>query len=131
MNKTFFLILISVFLFIGINTIFYFTIYNQQLDFQTELLFRQISLCGNTIEQEGQRFENELNSIPYQDDFSKLFSDEDIKERGAINLRKLFTGYSQLINKITVFDNHNNLQPPLIPLLVTISKFLASRNPLL
>ncbi len=109
MNKTFFLILISVFLFIGINTIFYFTIYKQQLDFQTELLSRQISLCGNTIEQEGQRFENELNSIPYQDDFSKLFSDEDIKERGAINLHKLFTGYSQLINKITVFDNHNNV----------------------
>lgn len=109
MNKTFFLILISVFLFIGINTIFYFSIYKQQLDFQTEILIRQTQLCGNTIIQEGQRFENELNSIPYQDDFSKLFSNEDIRERGAINLRKLYTGYGKLINKITVFDDHNNV----------------------
>ena len=109
MNKTFFLILISVFLFIGINTIFYFSIYKQQLDFQTEILIRQTQLCGNTIIQEGQRFENELNSIPYHDDFSKLFSNEDIRERGAINLRKLYTGYGKLINKITVFDDHNNV----------------------
>ncbi|MFC2116427.1 ATP-binding protein, partial [Bacteroidota bacterium] len=109
MIKSFHLILISSILFIGINTVLYFSIYNQQLDFQTEILARQTQLCGNTIEQEGQQFENELNSIPYQDDFSKLFNDDNIKERGAINLRKLYTGYNQLINKITVFDNHNNV----------------------
>jgi len=109
MKREFFLILISVCIFIAINTIFYFTIYNQQLDFQTGLLARQARVCGNTIEREGQQFENELNSIPYQDDFSKLFSDEEIKQRGSINLQKLYTGFSQLINKITVYDDHNNV----------------------
>ena len=109
MYRNFLIILISSFLFIGINTVFYYTIFRQQLDFQTELLTRQTRICGNTIEQEGQQFENELNSIPYQDDFTRLFTDEEIKQRGSINLQKLYSGYSQLINKITVYDNNNNV----------------------
>jgi CheY-like chemotaxis protein/signal transduction histidine kinase len=109
MNKEFFLILFSVFLFVAVNTIFYFQILNKQLDFQTELLTSQTQICGNTIEQEGQRFENELNSIPYQNDFTRLFTDEEIKQSGSVNLQKLYTGYSQLIDKITVYDNFNNV----------------------
>jgi len=109
MNRTFFIILISIFLFIGINTVFYFTIFNQQLDFQTELLTRQTRLCGSTIEQGGMNFENELNSIPFTEDFSDLFTNADIRERGEVNLQKLYARYSELINKITVFDNENNV----------------------
>jgi CheY-like chemotaxis protein/signal transduction histidine kinase len=109
MRRTLYFILISIILFIGINTVFYFTIFRQQLDFQTDLLTRQTRLCGNTIEQEGQWFENELNSIPYQDDFTRLFTDEEIKHRGSTNLQKLYTGYSLLINNITVYDNQKNV----------------------
>ena len=109
MNRTFFIILISIFLFIGINTVFYFTIFNQQLDFQTDLLARQTRLCGSTIEQGGLNFENELNAIPFADDFSSLFTNMEIRERGAENLQKLYTRNSELINKITVFDNENNV----------------------
>jgi len=109
MNRTFFIILISIFLFIGINTVFYFTIFNQQLDFQTDLLARQTRLCGSTIEQGGMNFENELNAIPFADDFIELFTNVEIRERGAENLQKLYARNSELINKITVFDNENNV----------------------
>ena len=109
MNRTFFIILISIFLFIGINTVFYLTIFNQQLDFQTDLLARQTRLCGSTIEQGGMNFENELNAIPFADYFSELFTNVEIRERGAENLQKLYTRNNELINKITVFDNENNV----------------------
>ena len=109
MNRSFFIILISIVLFIGINTVFYFTIFNQQLDFQTDLLTRQTRLCGSTIEQDGLNFENELNAIPFADDFSNLFNDEEVRERGTENLQKLYARHSDLINKITVFDNQNNV----------------------
>ncbi|KPL24714.1 MAG: hypothetical protein AMS23_05445 [Bacteroides sp. SM1_62] len=109
MNRTFFIILISIFLFIGINTVFYFTIFNQQLDFQTDLLARQTRLCGSTIEQGGMNFENELNAIPFADNFIDLFNNEEIREHGVDNLQKLYAKYSELINKITVLDNENNV----------------------
>lgn len=109
MTRTFFIILISIFLFIVINTVFYFTIFNQQLSFQTDLLARQTRLCGSTIEQGGMNFENELNAIPFADDFNELFTDMEIREHGAVNLQKLYTKNSELINKITVFDNQNNV----------------------
>lgn len=109
MKKTFLVILISVFAFIGVNTIFYFTIYNQQLDFQTGLLTRQTRICGSTFEQSGSQFENELNYIPFADDFSRLFTDEGIRERGAENLERLYSRYSELIRNVTVYDYHNNV----------------------
>lgn len=109
MKREFNLILILVVVFVGINALFYFQILNKQLDFQTNLLERQVQICGNTIEQEGQRFENELNSIPYESDFTRLFTDEEIRQTGSVNLQKLYTGYRDLINKITVYDNENNV----------------------
>ena len=109
MRRTFYFILVGIILFIGINTIFYFTIFKQQLEFQTDLLARQTRLCGITIEQEGQLFESELNSIPYQDDFTRLFTDEEIKKSGSTNLQNLYSGFHELINKITVYDNHKNV----------------------
>ena len=81
MNRTFFIILISIFLFIGINTVFYFTIFNQQLDFQTDLLARQTRLCGSTIEQGGLNFENELNAIPFADDFTDLKRSKSVEQK--------------------------------------------------
>ncbi len=109
MSRIFFIILISIVLFIGINTVFYFTIFSQQLDFQTDLLARQTRLCGSTIEQGGMNFENELNAIPFADDFINLFDNEEIREHGMDNLQKLYARYSELINKITVLDNENNV----------------------
>jgi CheY-like chemotaxis protein/signal transduction histidine kinase len=109
MNKTFFIILISVFAFIAVNTIFYFNIHNKQIDFQTSLLEMQTQLCGSTIEQDGSNFQNELTAIPFSDDFSRLFSDDGIRERGAENLQKLYTKYSELINKVTVYDDNYNV----------------------
>lgn len=101
--------MVSVLVFVAINTVFYFTIFNQQLEFQTELISRQIKVCGNTIEQEGYLFENELNSVPYQNNFTRLFTDEEIKQQGSIHLQQLYTGFDQLINKITVYDNQSNV----------------------
>jgi len=109
MNRTSILILISVLVFVGINTLFYITIFNQQLEFQTELISQQTKVCANTIEQEGFIFENELNSIPFQNDFTQLFTDEEIKQQGSIHLQRWYTGYSDLINKITVYDNNANV----------------------
>jgi len=109
MKRTPILILVSVLAFVAINTIFYFTIFNQQLEFQTELISRQIKVCGNMIEQEGYLFENELNSVPYQNDFTRLFTDDEIKQLGSIHLQQLYRGFDQLINKVTVYDNQSNV----------------------
>ena len=69
----------------------------------------QTQLCGNTLEQDGLNFENELNYVPFADDFSMLFTDDGVRERGAENLEKLYNRYSDLINKVTVYDNQKNV----------------------
>ena len=109
MKKTFYIILVSVFAFIILNTIFYLKIYKDQKDFQTELLSHQIRICGNTIEQYGLNFENEVNYILYSENINLLFTDPDIKERGLKNLDLFYSKYSALINNITVYGNQKNV----------------------
>lgn len=109
MKKTFYIILISVFAFIVLNTIFYLKIYKDQKDFQTELLLHQIRICGNTIEQYGLNFENEVNYILYSENINQLFTDPDIKERGLKNLDLFYSKYSSLINKITIYGDQKNV----------------------
>lgn len=109
MKRTFIIIIISVFAFITINTLFYINIYRNQLVFLTELLSRQIRICGNTIEQNGLGFENEVNFILYSEDITALFSDPDIKDKGCKNLELFYTKYQHLINNISILDNHKNV----------------------
>jgi DNA-binding response OmpR family regulator/signal transduction histidine kinase len=109
MRNTFFIILISVFAFIAVNTIFYLKIYKDQRDFQTELLLHQISICGNTIEQYGLNFENEVNYILYSNNINQLFNDPITKERGSKNLELFYSKYNRLINHINIYGDQKNV----------------------
>lgn len=109
MKNTFYIILVSVFVFIALNTIFYLKIYKDQRDFQTELLLHQISICGNTIEQYGLNFENEVNYILYSDNINQLFSDPNIKERGLKSLELFYSKYNRLINNIDIYGDQKNV----------------------
>jgi CheY-like chemotaxis protein/signal transduction histidine kinase len=109
MKNTFYIILCSVFVFIAINTIFYFKIYNDQRDFQTKLLQHQIGICGNTIEQFGMNFENEVNYILYSENINQLFNDPDIKEKGSKNLELFYSKYSRIINNINILGDQKNV----------------------
>lgn len=109
MRKTFYIILISVFAFIILNTLLYLKIYKEQKDFQTELLLHQIRICGNTIEQYGLNFENEVNYILYSENINQLFTDPVIKERGLKNLDLFYSKYNDLIDNITIYDNQKNV----------------------
>jgi len=109
MNKSYYIILISVFVFIATNTIFYVNIYQRQATFQTELLAQQLRICGNTIDKRGMSFENEVNFILFSDDITQLFNDQSIKEIGSKNLELFYSKYADLINKITVYDSEKNV----------------------
>lgn len=109
MRKTFYIILVSVFAFIVLNTFFYIKIYKNQKNFQTELLSHQVRICGNTIEQYGLNFENEVNYILYSENINLLFTNPDIKERGLKNLDLFYTKYSAFINNITIYGDQKNV----------------------
>jgi len=109
MKNTFYIILASVFIFIALNTIFYLKIYEDQKDFQTEMLLQQISICGNTIEQYGLNFENEVNFILYSENINQLFSDPNIKEKGSKNLELFYSKYNRLINKIIIYGDRKSV----------------------
>lgn len=105
MRKIYILIFLTVCGFFCINSLFYIRIYNQQLDFQTELLKQQISICGNTIEQNGMDFESEVNYILFSSNISELFSDSEGKERNMKNLELFYTKYEDLISNINIYNN--------------------------
>ncbi len=109
MKNTFYIIIVSLFVFIAINTVFYFKIYIDQRDFQTNLLVHQIGICGNTIEQFGMNFDNEVNYILYSENINQLFNDPNIKEKGSKNLELFYSKYSRIINNINIYGDQKNV----------------------
>jgi len=109
MKNTFYIILVSVFIFIAINTVLYLNIYTDQRDFQTNLLSNQIDICGNTIEQYGMNFENEINFLLYSESINQLFTDPNIKEKGFKNLELFYSKYSNIINNIKIYGDQKNV----------------------
>lgn len=109
MGRTFIIILIAVSIFIGVNSLFYFQIYKQQLNFQTQLLNQQISICGATIEQIGMDFESEVNYILFSNNISLLFSDSEGKERNLKNIELFYTKYEDLIGSINIYNDNNQV----------------------
>jgi len=109
MKNTFYIIIVSVLVFIAINTVLYLKIYNDQRDFHTNSLSNQVGICGNTIEQYGMNFENEVNYILYSENINQLFNDPDIKEKGSKNLELFYSRYNRIINNINIYGDKKNV----------------------
>jgi CheY-like chemotaxis protein/signal transduction histidine kinase len=72
-------------------------------------LSNQIGICGNTIEQYGMNFENEVNYILYSENINQLFNDPNIKEKGSKNLELFYSKYSRIINNINIYGDQKNV----------------------
>lgn len=108
-NKTIIIIPVAVFIFIGINSLFYILIFNQQRNFHIQLLMQQVRICGNTIEERGNDFESDLTFIPFSEDITKFFDDPRVRERTSKDIELFYSKYENLINNIRIYDNEHHV----------------------
>jgi signal transduction histidine kinase/CheY-like chemotaxis protein len=108
-RKAYYLIIGLVLIVCAINIYYFVDIFKNQINFQRELLIRQVQICGSEIEQTGLDFENEINYILFSDDISGLFSDPAKREQGTKKLENFYSKYQNLVTNIRIFDTKNNV----------------------
>jgi PAS domain S-box-containing protein len=109
MKKIYIWVGIIIIVVIGANIYYFVDIFKSQINFQRELITKQVQLCGSEIEQVGLGFENEINYILFSDDIAGLFSQEETRDRGTKKLENFYTKYQNLIINIRIYDASSNV----------------------
>jgi len=94
------LLLLNVFSFININKRF--------VSFLSSSIEQQVMLCGTYMESQLESFENDLNRLLFEYEFSYIFSDNGELEKSKQSLQVFYSKYRDLITNIFIFDNNRN-----------------------
>jgi signal transduction histidine kinase/CheY-like chemotaxis protein len=92
--------LLSAFSFFNINQRF--------ISFLNTNLEQQTIACGERMEEELQKFENDLNKLLYQYRFSEIFTNQGELENSQDSLEVLYYKYRDLVTNVFIFDNQKN-----------------------
>ncbi|MEX0983149.1 MAG: response regulator [Bacteroidales bacterium] len=95
-----FLILLNVFSFININERF--------ISFLNSSLEQQTRLCGQYMEEQLHGFQNDMNKLLYEYNFSNIFKDTEELEMSKQSLQVFYSKYRDLITNVFIFDNNKN-----------------------
>ncbi|HAN18334.1 MAG: hypothetical protein A2X13_04455 [Bacteroidetes bacterium GWC2_33_15] len=109
MKRFYYLLMIVLLIIVLVNSYYYYYIYNQQVKFQTDMLDKQIQICGWEIEQSGYEFENEINYIVFSSDIANFFDSPEKTEMRVRKLELFYFKYQNLIRNIKIIDENKNV----------------------
>jgi signal transduction histidine kinase/CheY-like chemotaxis protein len=95
-----FLLLMTIFSFLNINQRF--------ISFLNSSLEQQTTICGSYMESQLESFENDLNKLLFDYQFSDIFKDDIDQIESKKNLQLFYSKYRDLITNVFIFDNHKN-----------------------
>ncbi len=95
-----FLILLNVFSFVNINERF--------ISFLNSSLEQQTRLCGEYMEKQLHGFQNDMNKLLYEYNFSRIFKDPEELEMSKQSLQVFYSKYRDLVTNVFIFDNNKN-----------------------
>ncbi len=108
--KKYYLILSLVFLAIIALMVFSFwRIYVRQMVFQRDILQRQVQNCGNEIENNIVRFNNDVNYLLFSEDLTGIIGSELSRHSALSKIERLYASYGDLIKNIYIYDQQKNV----------------------
>lgn len=107
MKRHLLIITLSCIAILAIDLLLFRSSYNEQINQQKNLLFRETEVCTQEIESVITKFESDLNYILFTDDISNLFIEDDSDELRKIQF--FYSAYNSLIKNIDIYDNEKNV----------------------
>ncbi|MCF8224711.1 MAG: response regulator [Bacteroidales bacterium] len=95
-----FLLSLNVFSFLNVNSRF--------ISFLNSSIEQQAVLCGIRMEEELDAFENDLNKLLFNYNFSMIFKDREQLENREHSLELFYSKYRHLITQILIYDDNRN-----------------------
>lgn len=109
MKKLYGLFFLVIAILIVVNIFFYNNIYQQQINYQKNILLKQTQICGWEIERNASDFQNEFQRILFSKNIDQFFIDEETRTNTTQQFEVLFSRFNSLIASIQILDNNNNV----------------------
>jgi len=109
MKKIYFLISLVIILILLANVYYYTDIYKKQVAFQKNFLSKQTQVTGYEIDRYGDRFESDLNYIPFSEDLDLFFENKILQNAIITKLEFFYTKFENLVTNISLYDDQNNV----------------------
>ena len=94
---------------ISANVYYYLNIYQQQVNFQKNILSKQSEICSWEIEHHLSHFMSDMNFILFTEDISLFFDDPEARASSTNKIEVFFDRYMQLVSNISLYDDNNNV----------------------
>ncbi|MEX2369598.1 MAG: response regulator [Bacteroidales bacterium] len=91
-----------------LNILSLLNIHQKFISFLNSSLEQNTNMCGTYVDKHLSTFENDLNKLLYDYNFSLIFKDGDEFESTKQRLQVFYSKYNELVTNIFVFDNEKN-----------------------
>ncbi len=109
MKKIYLLISLVILLIIAANIYYYLNIYQKQVSFQKSFLSKQTQIAGYDMERYGSQFVSDLNYIPFSEDVTRFFFDEETMVSVSNKLEFFYSKFEDLVTSINLYDNDKHV----------------------
>ncbi|MFO7656585.1 MAG: response regulator [Bacteroidales bacterium] len=93
---------------IAFNVYLFFEIYHHQVNYQKNILLEQAKNSASVLESTINGFNNNINKILFNDNFTNLFNDKEIKQNTLRKLEVFYSAYEKMIKNILIYDLNRN-----------------------
>ena len=90
------------------NVIYYNNLYNNQINYITNLLDRQVQIVGLSVDETNNQFIPDLNQIGFSENLSVFFKDKETQLRAIEKMKLFYTKYQDFVTGIKIYDNNRN-----------------------
>ncbi len=91
------------------STVFFISLYRNQIEYITNQLDKQSRIVGSDIENMSLFLLSDLTEIDFSDDISQFFYNDDIKERSIEKFKLYYSKYDDIIVNLKLYDNNGNV----------------------
>lgn len=88
-----------------INTLFFRSLYFNQIEYSNKLLDRQVRIVGSDVDNTSMYIISDLTEINFSDDIGLFFSDKNVNDRAKEKIKLYYSKYEDIIISLMLYNN--------------------------
>jgi len=92
-----------------ITSLFYISLYRNQIEYSNKLLDRQVMIAGSDIDNTSMYIVSDLTEIDFSDDISLFFSDSEVNERAREKMKLYYSKYGDIIVGLMLYNTDGDV----------------------
>ena len=92
-----------------VTSLFYISLYRNQIEYSNKLLDRQVMIAGSDIDNTSMYIISDLTEIGFSDDITLFFADPGVNERVREKMKLYYSKYSDIIVGLMFYNTNGDV----------------------